>query len=59
LSQGVRVVTASPKPSRDAVNKIFGEELPQESSDERETDSPASEAEHDNWLRDNIPPHHD
>jgi hypothetical protein len=52
-------VTASPKPSRDAVNKIFGEELPQESSDERETDSLASEAEHDNWLRDNIPPHHD
>jgi len=28
---------------------IFGEELPQESSNERETDSPASEAEHDNW----------
>jgi len=52
-------VTSSPKPYRDAVNKIFGEELPRESSDERETDSSAAEAEHDKWLRDNIPPHHD
>ena len=47
------------KPSRDAVNKIFGEELPQASLDEREIGSPAADAEHDDWLRNNIPPHHE
>ena len=52
-------MTASSKPSRDAVNKIFGEELPQASTDERVADSPVADAEHDEWLRDNIPPHHD
>ena len=52
-------MTIAPKPSRDAVNKIFGEELPQTSADERDTDSPARDAEHDSWLRDNVPPHHE
>ena len=52
-------MTGSPKRPHDAVNKIFGEALPQASTDERETDSRAAEAEHDDWLRDNIPPHHD
>ena len=49
----------SPKPSRDAVNKIFGDELPQKSSDEHDLDSPVGDAEHDDRLRDNIPPHHE
>jgi hypothetical protein len=53
------VVTRSPQPSRNAVNTIFGDELPQASSDERETDSRGAEAEHDEWLRNNIPPHHE
>ena len=48
-----------PKRSRGAVNKIFGEELPAVSADERETRSPSDDAEHDKWLQDNIPPHHD
>jgi hypothetical protein len=52
-------VTGASKPSRGAVNKIFGEELPQASADERDDDSPVADSEHDNWLRDNIPPHHD
>ena len=52
-------MTDPSKLSRDAVNKIFGEELPQTSADERDTDSPVGDSEHDNWLRDNIPPHHD
>jgi hypothetical protein len=47
------------KPLRNAVNKIFGEELPQASADERDDDSPARNAEHDDWLRDNVPPHHE
>lgn len=52
-------MTYSDKPSRDAVNKIFGEELPQASTDERETDSSAADSERDAWLRNNIPPHHE
>jgi hypothetical protein len=52
-------VTSSNKPSRGAVNKIFGEELPQKSTDERETDSAAADVEHEDWLRNNIPPHHE
>ncbi len=52
-------MTSSKRRSRDAVNKIFGEELPQASTDERETDSAASDTDHDDWLRSNIPPHHE
>ena len=47
------------KPLRNAVNKIFGEELPQKSNDERDTEPSADDAEHEKWLRDNIPPHHE
>ena len=52
-------MTSSSKRPRDAVNKIIGDALPQASTDERENNSAAAEAEHDDWLRDNIPPHHD
>jgi hypothetical protein len=52
-------VIDSSKPSRDAVNKIFGDELPQKSSDERDPESRVRDAEHDDWLRDNLPPHHE
>jgi hypothetical protein len=52
-------VTEPSKPARDAVNKIFGDSLPELSSDELDDLSPNDEAEHDRWLRDNIPPHHD
>jgi hypothetical protein len=52
-------VTERPKRSRDAVNKIFGDPLPELPVDERDNVSPDDEAEHDQWLRDNVPPHHD
>lgn len=52
-------MTSSGKPSRDAVNKIFGEVFPQESADEREIDSTVVDAERDEWWRNNIPPHHE
>jgi hypothetical protein len=45
--------------SRHTVNKIFGGDLPLESSDERDPDAALDESEHENWLRDNVPPHHD
>jgi hypothetical protein len=52
-------VTDPPKRTRDSVNKIFGEPLPELLVDERDNFSPDDAAEHDQWLRDNIPPHHD
>ena len=52
-------MSASSKPSRPAVNKIFGDELPRTSTDERENDSSVRDLEHDNWLRENVPPHHE
>jgi hypothetical protein len=48
-------VTNAPKPRRNAVNKIFGEPLPEIAIDEH---SPDDDADHDRWLRDNAPPHH-
>jgi hypothetical protein len=42
---------------RAAVNKIFGTELPQTSSDECDPDSSAGDSERDRWLLDNVPPH--
>ena len=44
--------------NRSAVNKIFGTELPQESSDERDPDANRDDADREEWFRDNVPPHH-
>jgi hypothetical protein len=52
-------VTPAAKPPRDVVNKIFGDELPHVSPVERDDESRSDESEHDRWLRDNIPPHHE
>ena len=52
-------MTSSQHPDRDLVNKVFGEELPQASTDERETESPVADVDHENWLRNNVPPHHE
>ncbi|BCI55025.1 hypothetical protein NIIDNTM18_43030 [Mycolicibacterium litorale] len=52
-------MTTQPNNRRDSVNKIFGETLPEASADERDDASSVEEARHDQWLRDNIPPHHD
>ncbi|WP_197415197.1 hypothetical protein [Mycobacterium sp. M26] len=43
---------------RNTVNKIFGTELPQESSDERDPNDRREDSNRDEWLRDNVPPHH-
>ena len=51
-------MTSSFERPRDLVNKIFGDDLPRASTDERETDSSAADADHENWLRNNVPPHH-
>jgi hypothetical protein len=52
-------VTDRAKRASDAVNKIFGDPLRELSHDEHDSFSPEDSAEHDQWLRDNIPPHHD
>jgi hypothetical protein len=49
---------AARRPDKATVNKIFGDELPQESADEREPESPPDARERETWLRDNVPPHH-
>jgi hypothetical protein len=41
-----------------SVNKIFGNSLPDTTKDEREEDPSERDAERDDWLRDNVPPHH-
>jgi hypothetical protein len=52
-------VTNHSKRSRDAVNNIFGDPLRELPVDERDSVSPDDAADRDQWLRDNIPPHHD
>ena len=46
------------RPDKAAVNRIFGVELPQASTDERDLQPAASERDRDDWLRENVPPHH-
>jgi hypothetical protein len=52
-------VTGHSKRTRDAVNKIFAGPLRELPVDERDSFSLDDATEHDQWLRDNIPPHHD
>jgi hypothetical protein len=52
-------VTDRSKRTRDAVNKIFDDPVRELPLDERDSISPDDSAERDQWLRDNIPPHHD
>ena len=51
-------MSGSTDDSRDAVNKVFGDPLPDTTRDERENDRAAEDGEHERWLRENIPPHH-
>ena len=58
---------------RSLINQVFGTELPQESTDERDYDRPVTmrsverteeeldywgEDDREQWLRENVPPHH-
>ena len=52
-------MTDPSKRTRDAVNKLFGDPLRELPVDERDSLSPDDADVHDQWLRDNIPPHHD
>ncbi|MGO8965908.1 hypothetical protein [Mycobacterium sp.] len=43
---------------RGAVHRVFGTELPQESTDERDRDAGRDVDGREQWLRENVPPHH-
>ena len=51
-------MTARTPQDRNSVNKIFGTDIPQESSDERDPEDGRGDHEREHWLRDNVPPHH-
>ena len=51
-------MTGPKRPSRGAVNAVFGEEFPQTTRDERGPEAPGERFDRDEWLRDNVPPHH-
>ena len=38
--------------------EVFGEVLPETTSDEREPSPPADEEDRESWLRREVPPHH-
>ncbi len=45
-------------PTGHAVNKIFGDSLPETTKDEWDEHPGDGEADRDRWLRENVPPHH-
>ncbi|WP_344424383.1 hypothetical protein [Amycolatopsis minnesotensis] len=48
--------TGTPRPDRRALDKIFGDVLPDTTSDERDPDPRGRD---DSWYHENRPPHHD
>jgi len=53
----------SEQPRDDAERKrrlaeVFGDVLPETTSDERDDESGADDSARDAWLRDEVPPHH-
>jgi hypothetical protein len=51
-------MTGSARRVPGAVNRRFGHSSREIPIDERDSISPDDEAEHEQWLRDNTPPHH-
>jgi hypothetical protein len=40
------------------ISNVFGTELPQQSTDERDPDAVRDADDREQWLRENVPPHH-
>jgi hypothetical protein len=51
-------VTDDSRHRRLSVNKVFGDSLPETTKDEWDDEPPARGDERDDWLRENVPPHH-
>jgi len=43
---------------RGTIHRVFGRELPQESADERDPYASRDVDDREQWLRENVPPHH-
>jgi hypothetical protein len=43
---------------RRRMSDVFGTELPQEATDEHDPDAVRSADQREQWLRENVPPHH-
>ena len=41
-----------------SVNEIFGDSLPETTKDEWDDTRPEGEGDRDDWMRENVPPHH-
>ncbi len=50
--------TESEAARRRRLDEVFGDVLPETTSDERDPRSPSDEDAGDRWLRDQVPPHH-
>jgi hypothetical protein len=51
-------VTQQPRSEHLSVNKIFGDSLPETTTDEWDDEPSVRDVERDDWLRENVPPHH-
>lgn len=51
-----RPETAAERRAR--LDRVFGDVLPETTSDEREPDDGREESARDTWYRDQVPPHH-
>jgi hypothetical protein len=43
---------------RRRMDEVFGDVLPETTSDERDPDDSREESSRDTWFRDQVPPHH-
>jgi hypothetical protein len=50
--------TESDAARRRRLDEVFGDVLPDTTSDERDPDAPADGDANDRWLRAQVPPHH-
>jgi hypothetical protein len=48
----------SPEQRRRRIEAVFGDVLPDTTSDERDHEAPESGSRGDDWLRAQVPPHH-
>lgn len=63
MSDGERGSTSTPEPEpawrrRQRLAEIFGDALPETTSDERDDPAEARTQDGDTWLRSQVPPHH-
>lgn len=50
--------TAGRKVSTERLHEVFGDALPETTSDERDDAEPADTSGRDEWIQENRPPHH-